>query len=186
MLEINLLPVREERRRADLRQQLTQIALVLLITFGGIAVVHARVSDQISDSNERVEQMKKEIDAFKPELEQVAAFKRNKGELQQKIDVIENLDKARNGPVRMLAELAVRTPDRLWLRSLRTDGDRVTISGESLDNELVALFLRGLNESPYFEHVDLDGTEMGKEKDGLKFVTFDIRATLVNRGPGGA
>ena len=121
MLEINLLPVREERRAADLRQQLLQIALVLLITFGGIAVVHARVSDQISDSRERVERMKQEIEAFKPELEQVEAFKRKKGDLQQKIDVIENLDKARNGPVRMLAELAARTPERLWLRSLRTD-----------------------------------------------------------------
>ncbi len=52
--------------------------------------------------------------------------------------------------------------------------------GQSLDNDLVALFLRSLGESVYFTQVDLDKTEMKGEKDGLRLVSFRIRAVLAN------
>ena len=35
MVEINLLPVREVRKRAEARQSLMQLALVLVLTLGG-------------------------------------------------------------------------------------------------------------------------------------------------------
>jgi type IV pilus assembly protein PilN len=182
MLQINLLPVREARRKADMRQYLTQVALIVLLSLGGIALVHSRVLDQIERANSRVAQMKNDIDQFKPQLEQVAAFKRRKSELEKKIDVIDGLDRARSGPVKVLAELAQRTPDRLWLTSLDTKGGSITLKGQSLDNELVALFLRQLGESEYFTEVDLDGTKLGKQKGGLKLVTFAIRAQLADPG----
>ena len=182
MLQINLLPVREARRQADMRQYLTQVALIVMLSLGAIALLHSRVLDQIERANSRVAQMQNDIDQFKPQLQQVAAFKRRKSELEKKIDVIDGLDRARNGPVRVLSELAQRTPDRLWLTSLVTKGGAITLKGQSLDNELVALFLRHLGESEYFAEVDLDSTKLGKDKSGLKLVTFAIRAQLVDPG----
>ena len=38
MLEINLLPVREARRKADLRQYFMQLLLIVILTVGGIAL----------------------------------------------------------------------------------------------------------------------------------------------------
>ena len=179
MLQINLLPVREARRKADIRQQVMQLVLVLLVSVGGIGIVHSRLTDQIGQAEGRVVQMQNDIDQFKPQLKKVAAFKKRKKQLEKKIDVIDGLDRARSGPVRVLAELADRTPDRLWLTDLSTEGTTITLKGQSLDNEVVALFLRGLGNSPYFDEVDLDGTKLGNEK-GLKLVTFNIRAVLVN------
>ena len=54
------------------------------------------------------------------------------------------------------------------------------MAGESLDNDLVALFLRSLGESVYFTEVDLDKTEMKGEDDGLRLMSFRIRAVLTN------
>ncbi len=54
------------------------------------------------------------------------------------------------------------------------------IKGASLDNELVALFLRNLGESAYFDEVDLDKTELGRQGSGLRLMHFSIRAVLVN------
>jgi type IV pilus assembly protein PilN len=179
MLEINLLPVREARRKADMRQYFMQILLIVIVTAGGIGLVHSRMGDRIERGNARVQQMQNDIDQFKPQLEQVAAFKKRKSELEKKIDVIDGLDKARRGPVRMLSELASRTPDRLWLTSLSTKGGSVSLKGQSLDNELVALFLRNLGESVYFNDVDLDSTKLGNDRSGLKLVKFQIRADLV-------
>ena len=180
MLEINLLPVREARRKADIRQQLMQLMLVLLLTVGAIGFWHSRVAEEISMSEVRVSQMQNDIQQFKPQLDQVAAFKLKKARLEKKIDVIDGLDRARSGPVHVLAELAARTPERLWLTGLDSKAGEIRMEGRSLDNELVALFLRGLGESKYFDKVDLDSTQIVDGRDGLKVVKFAIRAQIVN------
>jgi type IV pilus assembly protein PilN len=180
MLEINLLPVREARRKADIRQQLMQLLLLMLLTLGAIGFWHSRVAEQISMSEVRISQMQNDIQQFKPQLDQVAAFKLKKARLEKKIDVIDGLDKARSGPVHVLHELATRTPERLWLTGLDSKAGEIRMEGRSLDNELVALFLRGLGESKYFDKVDLDSTQIVDGRDGLKVVKFAIRAQVVN------
>jgi len=179
MLEINLLPVREARRQEDVRQLLMQGALMLLVMSAGIGFIYSKVSEEISLSNARIKQMQRDIDQYKPQLEQVAAYRTKKSELETKINVIDELDNARSGPVRVLSELAERVPERLWLTSLSTKGKVIMLEGRSLDNDLVAVFLRGLSESEYFDEVDLDKTVLGAERGGLRLVSFSIRAVLV-------
>lgn len=184
MIKINLLPVREARRKADTRDIVMMLALALLVSGGGAAIVHSRITSDLNSTRNRVAQMEAEIEQFKPQLAQVAEFRKRKANLQKKIDVIDELDRARSGPVRVLDELATRAPDRLWLTSMSTSGDTITLKGESLDNEIVAQFLKALGESEYFANVDLGGTELGDEKNGLRVVTFDIKANLVTpKGP---
>ncbi len=182
MIEINLLPVREAKRRENVRELLIQMLLIALISAGALGLVHSRLADQLSLASARVAQMESDIEEFKPQLKQVADFRSRKAKLEQKIGVIDGLDRERTGPVRMFDELATRTPERLWITSLETRGKNIIFKGESLDNEIVAQFLRALNESAYFDNVDLDSTEMGKVKKGIKLVSFSIHATTVTLG----
>jgi type IV pilus assembly protein PilN len=180
MLQINLLPVREARRKEDLRQLLMLSTFMLLLVGAAIGFIHSNLSEEISLSNGRIHQMQRDIDQYKPQLDQVVAFRAKKSELENKIGVIEELDHARSGPVRLLSELASRTPERLWLTSLSTKGSVIMMKGQSLDNDLLALFLRRLGESAYFEDVDLDKTELGNQRGGLRLMNFSVRAVLVN------
>jgi type IV pilus assembly protein PilN len=183
MLEINLLPVREVRKRAEARQTVTQLVLVLILTLCAVAAVHTRLISDMRNTESRIHQMEKDIARFKPQLDQVEAFKKKKSELEKKIDVIDGLDRQRRGPVRLLAELADHIPQRAWLTSLQTSGGTIKLKGESLDNELVALFLRDLGASSYFQEVDLEGTKLGNAKGGLKLVSFEVRGTLAGAKP---
>lgn len=180
MIEINLLPHREARRVHDVKQQVLLLVLCLLVTFGVIWVVHSRLENQIERTQVRVRQMEQDIEQYKPQQKQVQIFREKKKELEAKLDVIEGLDRARSGPVRVMDELATFTPERLWLTKLSTSGGRITLQGESLDNELVADFLRGLNASRYFVNVDLENTKLGAETEGLKLVNFTITADLAS------
>lgn len=180
MIEINLLPHREARRVADLKQHGMLLLLCLIVTVGGLFVVQHRLDDQIERTQARVHQMEMDIEQYKPQQKQVQMFREKKKELEAKLDVIEGLDRARSGPVRVMDELATFTPDRLWLTKLSTSGGKITLQGESLDNELVADFLRGLNASAYFRNVDLQNTKLGAESDGLKLVNFTITAELTS------
>jgi type IV pilus assembly protein PilN len=183
MLEINLLPVREVRKRAEARQSLLQLGLVLVLTLCAITAVHLRLREEMNRTAGRIQQMEKDIAQFKPQLDQVEAFKKKKSELEKKIDVIDGLDRARSGPVRLMAELADRIPQRVWVTSIDTNGGTLKLQGESLDNELVALFLRDLATSEYIDEVDLEGTKLNAEKGGLKLVKFDMKAELVSPKP---
>ena len=183
MLEINLLPVREVRKRAEVRQVLLQLVLVLVLVLCGVGAVHLRLRDEMHRSASRIQQMERDIARFKPQLDQVEAFKKKKSELEKKIDVIDGLDRARRGPVRVMAELTERIPPRVWITSLDTNGGAIKIQGEGLDNELVALFLRDLAASPYFDEVDLESTKLNTDKGGLKLVRFDLKAALVSPKP---
>lgn len=180
MIEINLLPVREARRAADLRQQVMQLIFMLLVVASGVGFAHSEINEKIAVEEARVAQMQRDIDQFKPQLEQVAAFRKKKAKLEKKIDVIDELDRARSGPVRVMSELAMRTPERLWLTSMKTTGGTINLKGLSLDNELVAVFLRGLGDSEYFDSVDLDGTKLQGGGGSLKLVSFGIQAQLVH------
>jgi type IV pilus assembly protein PilN len=178
MIEINLLPVREERRKADLQQQ---GVLLLATVIGSMVLVggyHAYLRSSVSSAQEGTRHLQRQIDAFGPQLAQVEGFRTAKAEIEQKLSVIENLDRSRSGPVRVLDELASHTPERVWLTKLETGSAGVGIEGVSLDNELVALFLTALGESPYFEDVELQETEL-LEQGGLKLNEFRLRARLV-------
>jgi type IV pilus assembly protein PilN len=196
MIRMNLLPVREERRKADIQQQLVLVAGTILLTLLVMGAYHLHLTAKISGVRERSVRLQKEIDDFGPQLAQVEDFRRKKEGIEKKLDVITKLDRARSGPVHMLDELAIHTPERIWLTEIETKGDRIAIEGISLDNELVALFLTSLNGSPYFRDVELEQTEL-LERDGLKLNEFRVRANVdspvddraakvVARLPGGA
>jgi type IV pilus assembly protein PilN len=177
MIRINLLPVREARRRADVQQQLAVMGLVLAASLGGVGWVHLAMKGRISDAHARVAQTEAEIKKYDEQVKQVEAYKAKKKEVQDKLDVIQGLERSRSGPVHMMDELAIHTPERLWLTKLESKGGKLTIEGMSLDNEIVAMFLTKLNDSAYFDKVELGATEL-ETKAGLKLNKFQVVAML--------
>lgn len=181
MLEINLLPVREEKRRADVRQ----FALLLGGTFAGSVVlagaVHLKLIGDVVSTRGSLGELQAQIDQFKPQLEQVDRYRATKQAIEAKLDVIDRLERSRSGPVHMLEELALHSPDRLWLTGLEAEKGEMTVKGMSLDNELVALFMTSLGSSRFFENVELKETE-AKNVDGLRLNEFLVSAAIVTPG----
>lgn len=180
MIRINLLPVREARRRADLNQQFLLLGILVVGTLLGVGWFHLSLGGKVGDAKRRVAGLQKQIKKFKPQQEQVERYKRKKQKVQRKLDVITSLDRSRSGPVRVLDELATRTPDRMWLRRVQTRKDRIDINGLSLDNEVVALFLTELEDSPYFKRVELKKTELAPAKGGLNLHSFSVKALVTD------
>ncbi len=177
MIRINLLPVREARRKADARQQVVVMGGALLGAVLLALLFHQTVRSDISEARQQLAQLKTQLAQFKPQEDQVEAFKKKKADIEQKLGVIERLERSRSGPVHILDELATHIPERVWLTGLTADNGLIELNGLSLDNELVALFLTSLNDSPYFTNVELEETEL-KEVDELKLNTFRIQAQL--------
>ncbi len=182
MIRINLLPVREEKKRADVRHQLIGIAGAVVVTIAACAVFHHSLRVRKETIRSNISNLNGELAQYQEQLEQVKAFRKQKEEIETKLSVIRGLERARSGPVHMLDELATRVPDRLWITRLRATADgQIELEGMSLDNERVADLLTRLEESPYFDSVELEGTEF-EERSGLKLARFEVRATLSHPG----
>ncbi len=182
MIEINLLPVREEKRKADVRQFALTLGATLVGTVVVAAMVHLKVVADVSGTKDSLVQLQKQIDQFKPQLDQVEKYRATKQAIEAKLEVISRLERSRSGPLHMLTELSVNAPERLWLTSLDAKSSRVVVKGMSLDNELVALFMTALGDSPHFRDVELEETE-AKDVDGLRLNAFQLSAMLTTGDP---
>lgn len=178
MVEINLLPHREAKRAADIRETIALLVLGLVVLAGGAFFLGSSVRSDVEMARKNVAQLEADIERYKPQQALIAKFKTRKQHLQDKLDVIDSLERARNGPVRVLDEISSRVPDRLWLTSITTKGDEIRLKGKSLDTGVVADFLRSLNGSEYFKNVDLEKTEGGEMVKGVRLVNFELKADM--------
>lgn len=181
MITINLLPVREERRRADVLQLVALMGVSLLVSLAVSGLMHWSVKSDIEETVLLGARAQKQIDQFGPQLQQVEEYRTIKADIERKLEVIDQLSEARSGPVHIFDELATRMPDRVWITKIDLANGKIVLQGMSLDNELVALFLTGLEDSSYFKNVELLRTE-AKEKDGFKLNAFEVSAILTSPG----
>ena len=78
MIQINLLPVREAKRKADIKQNVLELVLLLIVVVAAIGFVHSDLSAKMHTTQNRIKQMQSDIEQFKPQLDQVAAFRAKK------------------------------------------------------------------------------------------------------------
>lgn len=181
MIQINLLPVREERRRAGVRQLALMLGAALVGSVLVVGAFHWKLRSDIASARQDLARTQAEVDGYKTQLQQMEEFRETKERIEQKLGVIERLDRSRSGPVRVMDELATHAPERLWLTRLSASGGQVSIEGVSLDNEIVAAFASALDESPFFVNVELQETEATRI-EGFKLNRFKLAAAMTTPG----
>lgn len=170
MIRINLLPVRAVQKKEKLRVQIVILLLALAATAGACGGVYALQMSKTNDLNAEISKNEAEIARLKKVLGEVASFKKKQEQLQGKLDVLDQIKAGRSGPVRLLDELSSAVPEKLWINSFRQSGGSISIGGTAFNEETVALFMRKLEESPYYKKIELKVVEQtDKDKKFNKF-----------------
>jgi len=175
MIRINLLPVREARRAANMRKQGVflggaagaGVAISLIISMW----MTARIAHERALIGARESELKK----LEATLNEVKKFQAEQQEIEQKLGIIDQIEAARLGPVKIMDELATRIPQRVWLTKLVEKNGTLELDGRSIDAEVVADFVVALEESPMLSNVDLHETKL-EEVEGLKLSDFKVTA----------
>ncbi|MDH3209289.1 MAG: PilN domain-containing protein [Burkholderiaceae bacterium] len=142
MILINLLPHREERRK---RRKTAFFVGLGLSASAGLAVVgfwYFFVQQLISGQQERNEFLKAEIGKLEVQIKDIASLKSEIEALIARQKAVEDLQTDRNMPVYMLDELVRRTPEGVYFRNVKQDGQILTINGVAQTNERVSELLR--------------------------------------------
>lgn len=177
MIKINLLPVRAAKRKETARQQAVIVAgtliLVLLLALGAYSYLLIKISstkDEISKSEQELAELKAQIGKIN-ELEKL------KAEVTKKLDILNQLRREKTGPVNRLKTISQAVPDRLWITGYSESGTTVALSGVAFSEELIADFMRSIEQSSDFATVELVVSEQ-VVISGMKLKKFDLRFNL--------
>jgi type IV pilus assembly protein PilN len=178
MIRINLLPHREEKRK---QRKAAFLALLALCAVAGAAVVLAvggYNARRISIQDERNGVIKAAIVELDKKIVEIATLKQEIEALKARQQAVEDLQGDRNQPVFLFDELVKQTPDGVYLRAFKQDGQRVNMSGYAQSQERVSEFLRNLaGSSPWLERpelVEVRATGLGQGRSAKKVVEFTL------------
>jgi type IV pilus assembly protein PilN len=155
VIRINLLPHREEKRKAR-RQQFYALAgasavAAGVVWFAGYNVINGYISTQ-DDKNTF---LKKEIASLDKEIDEIKRLKDQISALLSRKRVIESLQANRAETVHLFNELARQTPDGVYLKSLKQNDQKISLTGYAQSNARVSTLMRNLEASPLLERPDL-------------------------------
>ncbi len=179
MIRINLLPVRAERKKQNLRKQLIIGISIIIMTLGVCGYLHFFMLAKINQVSRNLKRTQREIAALKPVIDKINRYKKQKKEITKKISIINNLAAARLEPVYTLYDLNQYKPDKLWFTQLNKKGSSLNIKGISIDNETIVNFLDNLKQSLPLQQSELIYLKSSKMQD-LELKEFLINSTLTS------
>ena len=187
MIKINLLPVREERRRMGARQEQMFFALIMILVFIGVFYWHSSTNKKIKNLRTQINQVENDIRRLDKIVKEVEQFKKDKKILEGKIEVIDRLKLGRKVQVHYMDELNKALPSQTWIEFYQQNGENLILRGKSLSTDDIASFMRNLEASNYFSDIRLDQTsqkEISLACRSMRVNDFSIRLVVVPSGAG--
>jgi Tfp pilus assembly protein PilN len=185
MIRINLLG----QARPKAAKQAVPLEATVQILFAcvaiGLAVVILGISyyqqkRQLDETQRRIQALQNEKASLQQVKADVDKFESEKSVLQQRIDVIETLQKNRSGAqdmMQMVANTVVRV-DSLWLTSIDRKGDSLVMDGEAGSINDVANFITELKKSGYFQQVEIKNTKENDLLPGVETYGFEMTVSV--------
>ena len=183
MIRINLLGrTRPKAQRATVPIEATLQYVLLAVAVGASVIalwihwgllnrdntnVLAQIQRQTSEK-QRLETLKQQVDNFE----------KQKAVLQQRIGVIEELQRNRTGGQELLEAIAntVSRTDTLWLNSVDRKGDSLTINGSAGSLNAVANYITQLKRSGYFQTVEIKESNQDPANKTVQIFNFTLTA----------
>jgi len=160
MIRINLLSTGPKAKRAtpqyDVRAQALLGVGVVAITIAGCWWYSAALDSEIEALQEQKQTKETQIVQLREQVKQVQDFEQKKKLLEDKNRIIDQLEKSRTGPVKVLDHVSQSIePLKLWLTRLGMTADSIELEGKALTNDDVVEFANNLRRTEYFTGINL-------------------------------
>lgn len=142
MILINLLPHREEKRQ---RRKIAFFAGLGAAAAAGLAIVgiwYLVVQQLTSAQQARNDFLNTEIKKLEVQIKDIATLRAEIESLKARQKAVEDLQIDRNVPVHLLNELVKQTPEGIYFKSIKQDGQGLTVSGVAQTQERISELLR--------------------------------------------
>jgi len=173
MSNINLLPWREEQQRN--KKTLFFIIListslaVLFICYLGKTFIDFKIENQVK----RNHFLQTEIQALDKQIAEIVLIRKQKEELEHRINLIQQLEQKRNAATRLFNLLPKLTPNGVYLTTVSFSHDQIKLTGLTESNEKVSQLVRNVEETEWLTDVSLPSIVSGPSKP-IKLSKFSM------------
>jgi type IV pilus assembly protein PilN len=201
MIRVNLLPIKKARRRSAGRTQLVVFAALLILQIAAISAIYMAETAALDELKDEVTANQQQVKKAEAAVESAKQLENKQKELQQQVEILDELEKKRTGPVRVLDEVqAMLSPPRneedrhaqsrknwnvewdtrrLWITSLNENEGTFEMVGSAVNADDVAEFLQRLTSADHFDKVQLDYVKASGAKDSeVSLVEFRVTGNM--------
>ena len=185
MIRINLLPHREERRKAQRRQLGVLAGGVAAIAIAITLLVHGVIAGYLSAQEDRNNYLKRDNAELDKEIAEIKPLQDVNQSLLSRKQIIETLQSDRTRPVLLLEQLVNQTPDGIYLTSLKQKGLRVNVTGYAQSSARVSMFMRNLQATEIVENspnspqlIEIKASNVGGRRLAQFNMNFSLKPTL--------
>lgn len=147
MAFINLLPWREAVQKTKQKEFFTILAAVATGAIAIVLIVGQFYQARIDGQNMRNQFLANEIKKLDLRIGEIKTLNGKKSALQNRIDVIEQLQRSRNLGTQVLDEIAKIVPAGIYLTKLEKQGNSIQLIGKSESNNHLANMIRKIESS---------------------------------------
>ena len=155
MIRINLLPHREEKRKARRQQFYGLLGMISVLAGLIVFLVYTVIAGYVSAQEEKNDFLKKEIVALDKQIDQIKRLKEQTQALLARKQIIEALQRDRAEAVRLLGELVKQMPEGVYIRAVKQEGVKISLNGYAQSNARVSALMRNIEASPWLEKPQL-------------------------------
>jgi len=177
---INLLPHREMRRKQQQQHFFVMLGVVMAM---GAAIwfgVHTYLDSALTNQQARNKYLEQEIVKIDKEIAEINKLKEQIAALLKRKQVVETLQSNRAEVVHLLDQLVRQLPDGMYLKTIKQQGVKVTISGYTQSQARVSTLMRNLEGSQYLQKanlVEIKSASTGGQR--LNEFTMNIEVTRI-------
>jgi type IV pilus assembly protein PilN len=168
MIRINLLSSGPKGRPAkpqyDVRAQVLLGMGLVIVTVASCWWYSDSLDTEIAARQAEKEDKTKQVAQLKEQVKQVADFEQRKKQLEDKNRIIDQLEKSRVGPMKVLDHVSQSLdPLKLWLVKIGVNGQNIDLEGRALTNDDVVEFVNNLRRTDYFTDLKLQESRAALE-----------------------
>src|SRR5688572_13624485 len=155
------------------------LILIVLATVIGGYLWYSGLSGQLADLDSKIQQAEAQKVALDNVIKQDAIYETRKKALENRVKVIEDLQRNQISPVVALDALseAVDKTQYVWLSSLDQNNAIFSMSGQGTSYEAVATFITNLEASGFFRNVDVPAVQEASPNT----FTFSLKCEFLPR-----
>ena len=154
-IRVNLLPYREQARQVRKQQFFIFCGVAALLSVLIAFAVFSFFDGQIEAQEAENRFLKSEIVNLDKEIEQIKRLKTQVESLKSRKQVIESLQVDRNETVYLLSELVSIMPEGVFLKSMKQEGNRITLNGVAQSNARVSSLMSNIDMSQWMTGAQL-------------------------------
>jgi type IV pilus assembly protein PilN len=152
---INLLPHREMRRKQQQQHFFVMLGVVVAMGAAIWFSVHTYLDSALTNQQARNKFLEDEIVKIDKEIAEINKLKEQIAALLKRKQVVETLQSNRAEVVHLLDQLVRQLPDGMYLKTIKQQGIKVTISGYTQSQARVSTLMRNLEGSQYLQKANL-------------------------------